>query len=91
MIKTNVRLRLNLLVALLATPSCYRIVKAGRGQFHLKIEPWTLTGSKIDRLKALLIGADGPYAAAIYTFEEATQFEAIVEIHMRKLVAPILS
>ncbi len=50
---------------------------------------------QIDRLQSyvdrFLIGEDGSYAAAFHTFEEAAQFETMVEMHMRKLVERILS
>ena len=50
---------------------------------------------QIDRLQSyvdrFLIGEDGSYAAAFHTFEEAAQFETMIEMHMRKLVERILS
>jgi len=50
---------------------------------------------QIDRLQSyvdrFLIGGDGSYAAAFHTFEEAVQFETMVEMHIRKLVERILS
>lgn len=50
---------------------------------------------QIDRLQSyvdrFLIGDDGSYAAAFHTFEEAGQFEDMIEMHLRKLVERILS
>ena len=50
---------------------------------------------EIERLDAyrekVLIGEDGSYVAAFHTFDQAEQFEKMVEMHLRKLVQKVLA
>ncbi len=50
---------------------------------------------QIERLaryaERFLIGADGSYVAAFHNFDDAPQFDAMLETHMRKLVERILA
>jgi CheY-like chemotaxis protein len=49
---------------------------------------------QIDRLhnytERFLMGEDGSYVAAFHNFQDGTQFETMIEMHMRKLVERVL-
>lgn len=61
------------------------------GEKEVVLERLEQLDSLRNYLEKALLAADGSFAAAFHTFDNAQQFEIIVETHLRKLVQRIIS